>query len=327
MTRVHAGRVTLAFALALVSATPAVVYAQAVTPPTDSVLMKRADSLTVGDYCRLAQQALGAPAVIAALDSDSTDARSNAAVICDPLLSSFSLSALAGRAPAPLAAIARINTDGSAVARKGVFEAMSEFRAMVRGPSVRPVVQTAIGAEASQQLASVAETAQSLLVVAGRDRALVRLAKYERKLGPTSAKLNGPEVLLNYVAQLWVPGFKATPLGGPSPLELVASYAPGYVTSVDGRPQAVSASEFGIRYYLFGERFGQTGYRGLLLPSYRSAGVITASSRNGALVWPWEGRDRSGAYVSWGAIKVGYIKGRQGEWLLSKQFQAVPFVF
>ena len=32
-------------------------------------------------------------------------------------------------------------------------------------------------------------------------------------------------------------------------------------------------------------------------------------------------------YVSWGAVKVAYVRGRQGAWLISKQFQAVPFLF
>lgn len=296
-------------------------------PAPDAALPLRADSITLGDYCRIAQQTLSLPAVIRAIAADSTNARSNAAIICDPLLSSFSLLALTGRAPAPFAAVARANTAGYSAARRGLFEAMSEFRATVLAPDVRDEVRTALGADGSAELARVSTTAQSLLTAAARDRALVRLSKYERKLGPTSAKLNGPEVLLNYAAQRWIPGFKATPLDGPSPLELVASYAPGYVTSADGSVDPVSASEFGVRYYLFGEQFGKTGLRGVLMPSYWSAGVITASDRNGALVWPWEGRDRSGGYVSWGAIKVGYIKGRQGEWLVSKQFQAVRFLF
>jgi hypothetical protein len=48
---------------------------------------------------------------------------------------------------------------------------------------------------------------------------------------------------------------------------------------------------------------------------------------NGALIWPWRGRERSGAFVSWGAIKIGYIDRDRGTWLFSRQFQALPFVF
>ena len=295
-------------------------------PTPDASLLSRADSITVGDYCRIARRVLADTAVVRALGADSSDVRTNGAVLCDPLLSSFTLRALAGRAPAPLAAVARVRTDGNADARRRLFEAMAAFRAAVRAPEMRDVVRAALGAEHAE-LVRVAETAQSLLTMAARDRALARLVRYERKLGPTSAKLNGPEVLLNYVAQRWIPGFRATPLGGPSPWEVVASYAPGYLTSVDGSVVPVSVSEFGLRRYLFGERFGKTGIRGVLFPSYWSAGMATASDRNGALVWPWEGRNRSGGYVSWGAIKVGYLPGRAGEVIVSKQFQAVPFLF
>ncbi|HZI30365.1 MAG TPA: hypothetical protein VFD64_19520, partial [Gemmatimonadaceae bacterium] len=149
------------------------------------------------------------------------------------------------------------------------------------------------------------------------------------KLGPTSAKLNLPEVLLNYSAQRWIPGFRPTPLGGPSPWEVIASYTPGYVTFAEGESGIlpVSASEFGFRFYLFGENFGKSGFAGLLMPSYFSFGVLTASDENGALVWPWRGRERSGGFVSWGAIKIGYIDRDRGTWLFSRQFQAVPFVF
>ena len=293
----------------------------------DSTLLRRSDSLTVGDYCRVARSVLATPAVIPLLSADSTVARLSAAAICDPMLSSFSLRALLSGAHAPLAAVARLRTGGSAVVRRSVFDAMSAFRVAVRRDEVRAAVKAAITPALDAELINVTTTSQGLLTAAARDGAVKRLARYERKLGPTSARLNAPEVFLNYAAQRWLPGFRAHPLKGPSPLEIVASYAPGYATVAGGRVQAVSASEFGLRRYLFGEKFGAPGIRGMLYPSYWSAGVITASDRNGALVWPWEGRDRLGGYVSWGAVKVAYVRGRQGAWLISKQFQAVPFLF
>jgi hypothetical protein len=317
---------SLALAVTLCGA-PATMRAQADQPTTNRMMLALADSLTVGDYCTIAQRAVASRAVILALGADSVDTRTYAAIICDPLVSDLSLLALAGRAPAPISAVARLHTAGSSVARRRMFDAMSEFRSAVNRPSRLAAVQAAMGQQDFTKLTLVTETADAILTMDARDNALARLANYERKLGPTSARLNGPEVLLNYAAQLWIPFFKATPLGGPSPWEIVASYSPAYVTPVDGGVQPVSASEFGVRYYLFGERFGKTGVAGLLRPSYWSAGVLTASDRNGALVWPWEGKERVGGYVSWGAVKVGYINGRQGEWLVSKQFQAVPFVF
>jgi hypothetical protein len=315
-------RLAIAGAIATAHAT---LGAQDVTP--EMALLARADSITLGEYCDVAERVLAVGAVIRALEADSTDARSNAAIICDPLLSSFSLLALSGGSAAPMAAVARLRTEGSSAARERVFAAMSEFRAAVRSDPVRRTVRDSGGTTLSAELTRVAETAQQLFTLGARDRALARLARYERKLGPRSARLNFPEVLLNYAAQRWVPGFRPTPLGGPSPWELVASYAPGYATMVGGRVEPVSASEFGLRRYLFGDRFSQPGLLGLVLPTYWAVGVVTASDRNGALVWPWQGADRSGAYVSWGTIKLAYIKRDRGTWLMGKQFQIVPFVF
>ena len=314
----------IAGAIAIVHAT---VGAQGPEVTPETALLIRADSITLGEYCGVAARVLAVAAVIRALDADSTDARSNAAILCDPLLSSFSLLALSGGSAAPMAAVARLRTEGSSAARARVFAAMSEFRAGVRSDTVRRTVQDSGGATLSAELTRVTETAQQLFTLGARDRALTRLTKYERKLGPNSARLNFPEVLLNYAAQRWVPGFRPTPLSGPSPWEVVASYVPEYATIVDGHVEPVSASEFGVRRYLFGKRFGQPGLLGFVLPTYWSVGVVTASDRNGALVWPWQGADRSGAFLSWATFKVAYIKRDRGTWLMGKQFQIVPFVF
>lgn len=313
---------------ALIAASPVMVHAQRTEPTPDASLMRRADSVTVGDYCRLAQRIVADTSVLVALAGDSSSARTSAAVICNPLLSSFSLLALTGRTHAPLRAVARVSNNVNRAVQREIFEAMEEFRADTRQPDLRPIVSTALG-EANGDFVRVAETAHSLAVVTSRDNALRRLANYERKLGPTSPKLNLPEVLLNYAAQRWIPGFRPTPLGGPSPWEVVASYSPAYVTFDDGESGVlpVSTSEFGLRFYLFGDTFGKSGVAGLFFPSYFSFGVLTASDENGALVWPWRGRDRSGGFVSWGAIKIGYIDRDRGTWLFSRQFQAVPFVF
>jgi hypothetical protein len=321
-------RTTAVYAAMLVALSPLALHAQRSESVPDASLMRRADSVTVGEYCRLAQHIVADTLVLAALGSDSTGARTRAVVICNPLLSSFSLLALTGRTHAPLRAVARVNNNVDRAAQRELFAAMEEFRANTRQPGVREVVSTALGAENSA-FVNAAETAHALEVITARDNALRRLANYERKLGPASAKLNAPEVLLNYAAQRWIPGFRPTPLGGPSPWEVIAAYTPGYITFADGESGVlpVSASEFGLRFYLFGETFGRSGMAGLLLPSYFSFGVLTASDENGALVWPWRGRERSGGFVSWGSIKVGYIDRARGTWLFSRQFQAVPFVF
>jgi hypothetical protein len=308
------------------TATPAA-QAQTARTVADSMLLSRAESLSVGDYCRVTRAVMRSTPIMSALATDSVLVRVSAATICDPLLSGFSLRALFGESHAPLSAVARLHTQGTAEVRSRIFDAMSEFRATVQSDELRAVVAQSLDSTTNRLLIRVSNTVQSLLTSAARDKALTRLARYERKLGPTSARLNGVEVLLNYAAQRWLPAFRADPLQGPSAYEVVAAYTPGYVTRSGDRPTAVSAAEFGLRRYLFSESFGQEGLRGLLYPTYWAGGVIAASDRNGALVGPWEGTTRLGGYVSWGSIKVAYIPNRAGRWLVSKQFQAIPFVF
>ncbi|HEY9229139.1 MAG TPA: hypothetical protein VIP11_20985, partial [Gemmatimonadaceae bacterium] len=209
-----------------------------------------------------------------------------------------------------------------------IVGAMTVFNGITKDDSVRAFLPRALGAD-STTWRNISEAAEALLVDApALERVGNRLANYERKIGPSSARLNGAEVVLNYAAQLWLPVFRAHPLRGPSPLEIVASYAPGYIT-FDGNktPLPVSGSEFGLRYYLFGKHFGKTGWQGVLLPSHFSVGMLTASDDNGAMVWPWRGHDRSGVFFAWGSVKVGYINRDRGSFLFTKQFQAVPLVF
>ena len=316
---------------ALVVGTAPEAAAQAARAMASPSLIATADSFTVGDYCRATRAVQASPQIMQALASDSSTVRLSSVTICDPLLSSFSLYALFGGTHAPLAAVARLHPQGTAEARTRIFDAMSEFRRAVQDDdderNMRDIVKQNLDSASNTLLVRVSTTVQRLLTTAARDSALERLGRYERKLGPTSARLNGPEVLLNYAAQRWIPKFRANALKGPSPWEIVASYTPGYVTYSADRVQPVSASEFGLRRYLFGDRFGQSGIRGLLQPSYWAAGVVTASDRNGALVWPWDGRNRAGGFVSWGSIKVAYIPDRTGAFLVTKQFQAIPFVF
>lgn len=323
-------RVTVLCAITAFASAAAVLRAQPASTPTvstDARLLARGDSITIGDYCRAARAALAAPAVTTALGTDRAAAETSAGVICTRALTDIPLRALTGNAPASLAAVARINSSAYRDLAHNTLAAMESFRTLTRNDSLRPLVRSALGDSANTALVRATETANGLVVRDARDAALARLAKYERKLGPTSARLNGIEVLLNYTAQRFVPGFTATPLGGPSPWEVVAAYVPTYATVADRKATAVSASEFGLRRYLFGEQFGESGWRGVLRPSYWSAGALVVSDRNGALVWPWRDRQRTGAFVSWGAVKLGYVAGRHGQLLLSRQMQVVPLVF
>jgi hypothetical protein len=306
-------------------AAPAVLRGQ----PNDAAMLQRADSITVGDYCRLAQRIVADPGVAARLGPNTSIARAHTEVICAPQFSTHSLLAVSGGKPAPLGTVARLDTNVERRSQVNVVQAMRKFGTLATDTALESAITTALGEAETRDFFRVAGTERQIRVRGTRDGALERLARYERKLGPTAPKLNGPEVFLNYLAQRFLPGFRPTPLGGPSPLEVVASYSPGYVTRTEGKsePVPVSTSEFGLRFYLFGDAFGKTGTAGLLLPSYVTFGVLTASDRNGALVWPWRGRDHSGVFMSWGTIKIGYINRDNGRVLVSRQFQAVPFLF
>ncbi len=296
--------------------------------PVPTALLARAESLTVGDYCVAARNAANKPAVRTALADDAALVEDQLTRICDARVAPLSLRALTGSGSASLAAVGRLRAKGLHEAMVSPLDtAMQIVRSRLRATDVRTVVRTAVGDSAAQALTVVTETANGLFVLEARDKALTRLANYERKLGPSSAKLNAVELLVNYAAQRWIPGFSPSVTRGPSPLELVASYVPTYATVQNKNFTAVSASEFGARWYLFGEQWGKDGMAGVVRPSYVSIGALVASDKSGALAWPWDGKTRTGAYVSWGAIKLGYVQGRQGALLVSRQVQMVPFVF
>ena len=294
----------------------------------DKSLLARADSLTVGDYCAAASNAAGKATIRAALADEVALVDAQLTRICDPRVAPLSLRALTGSGSASLAAVGRLREKGLHEALVSPLDtAMQIVRSRLRGADVRPLLRAAIGDSASQALTVVSETANGLFVREARDRALVRLSNYERKLGPGSAKLNVVELLLNYGAQRFVPGFSPSVTRGPSPIELVASYVPTYGTVEGKKLAAASATEFGARWYLFGNQWGKDGVAGLLRPSFLSVGALVASDKSGALAWPWDGHTRTGAYVSWGELKVGYVPGRKGAWLVSRQMQVLPFVF
>lgn len=153
-----------------------------------------------------------------------------------------------------------------------------------------------------------------------------KLRRYERKFGPTSARLNVVEVGLNFVAQS-LPPFRPSEDGWPSPLELVASYVPTYGTVHDGRATAWTVLEVGLRYYVFDERWGASGLAGVLRPSQLAAGVAVVNADGGALREPWRDSPRIGGFVSWGGVKLAIVGGKGPNVLHTRQFQVIPFAF
>lgn len=297
--------------------------------PVDSSVSARAGSHTVGEYCALVTRILTQDSVKRAISPIALEVvESRAQMICAPAVARLSLRDIAADRPASFSAVARQRQAAyrdAAAAPLGA--AMRDIRGRLRRVDVLAVIRATSGDSVAGAFANVADAAQVVLTEQSRDNAVRRLRNYERKLGPQSPQLNGVEVLLNYGAQRWVPGFAASPTRGPSPLELIANYVPTYATGVDKKAVAVSASEFGVRGYLFGDNWGKTGKEGIFKPAYWSLGALVAGDKNGALAWPWDGHTRTGVFVGWGETKVGYISGRKGSVLVTRQMQFIPYLF
>ncbi len=153
-----------------------------------------------------------------------------------------------------------------------------------------------------------------------------KLRRFERKYGPEAPVRNIAEVALNYAAQ-FVPGFQPSGEGWPSRAELIASYVPTYLSLPrDGRAQAVTVAEAGVRLYLWREGWGGAE-GGVLRPGFISLGVVAAGERDGALGAPWQGASRFGAFVGWGNAKIAVIGGRNTRVLVTRQVHVLPFVF
>jgi hypothetical protein len=153
-----------------------------------------------------------------------------------------------------------------------------------------------------------------------------KLRRFERKYGPDAPVRNVAEVALNYAAQ-FVPGFQPSGEGWPSRAELIASYVPTYLSLPrDGRSQAVTVAEAGVRLYLWREGWGGTD-GGVLRPGFISLGVVAAGERDGALGAPWQGASRFGAFVGWGNAKIAVVGGRNTRVLITRQVHVLPFVF
>jgi hypothetical protein len=293
----------------------------------NAISLRRAEATRVGDYCSLAEEILAPPEVIQRLGYAAAAARADVAAMCNPAYEQLSLLELTAGAPASFSEVARVHTREFAEGARSIIVAITDFRAKVGQADVASAVTNALSPQRNSAWLAASGTWQASANVESVDGPMVRLSKYERKLGPTSPRLNGAEVVVNFLAQEVLPGFKPTPLGGPGHWEFIASYAPAYVTRINKKVTPVAGAEFGLRHYMFGDGFGKSGIGGIFFPSYWSVGALTASNLNGALIYPWRAHERTGGFVAWGSIKVGYIKRGRGSWMVSKQFQAIPFVF
>jgi hypothetical protein len=156
-------------------------------------------------------------------------------------------------------------------------------------------------------------------------QSLEKLNRFERKYGPGAPQLNAVEVGLNYLAQ-WVPLFLPNTEGWPSRFEIVGAYVPAYFTVSDSKARAVTVAEVGLRSYIWRKGWGGAE-GGVWRPGYVSFGLAVAGDRDRAFVSPLQGESRIGAFLGWGQAKVAYIGGDQKRVLVTRQFQAIPWVF
>ena len=296
--------------------------------PAGSAVLALADSLTLGDYCKASRNVMALDTVRKLLGARVVEVQFNVDKLCDPRVAALTLRTLTGDQPAPFAAVARRQQEAYHEAARVPLRDVTVLvdRELRSDDDMRRAIRAASPAAAAP-FVTVTEVARRLFLEEAGARSVKHLANYERKLGPQAPQLNGVEVLLNYTAQRWIPGFAPSIKRGPSPLELIANYVPSYASSVNRKVVAVSASEFGVRHYLFGDNWGKTGKEGIIKPAYWSLGALVASDKNGALSWPWDGRTRTGVFVGWGELKVGYIAGRKGSVLVTRQVQFIPYVF
>lgn len=302
--------------------------AQNAPAPAGTAVLALADSLTLGDYCKATRNVMALDTVRKLLGARVVEVQFNVDKLCDPRVAALTLRTLTGDQPAPFAAVARRQQEAYHEAARVPLRDVTVLvdRELRSDDDMRRAIRAASPAAAAP-FVTVTEVARRLFLEEAGARSVKHLANYERKLGPQAPQLNGVEVLLNYTAQRWIPGFAPSIKRGPSPLELIANYVPSYASGVDRKAVAVSASEFGVRHYLFGDNWGKTGKEGIIKPAYWSLGALVASDKNGALSWPWDGRTRTGVFVGWGELKVGYIAGRKGSVLVTRQVQFIPYVF
>lgn len=153
------------------------------------------------------------------------------------------------------------------------------------------------------------------------------LARFARKYGPGSAKLNGIEVLAAYALQR-MPAFGVNAKGEAGPLEPILAYAPSYFSRSGRKNRVIGVAEVGLRHYFFGERWGrQKGRLAWLKPAYASYGVALSGNSDAPMTPPWQGATRVGAFFGWGALKVAYVGGEGKRLLVTQQLQFLPWVF
>lgn len=247
----------------------------------------------------------------------------------------FSYSQLAAVIVSPrpsFSTVARWNPDRYDVRVEPTFLAdVITMRGIANNQLAAAMSQTLGRSETNRLLARI-DTLHSAILAAAKAQNLEKLRRYEIKYGPKSPRLNAPEVGLNYFAQR-MPGFGPSSDGWPGPLEIVATYSTTELTLVrnsnrDLRGRVVSASHFGVRKYQFGKGWGNGGgFTGILKPAHMAAGATLMGPSDQVFDSPFKRGRRTGAFIGWGDILVGFVAGPERRVLLSRNLKVIPYLF
>jgi hypothetical protein len=158
------------------------------------------------------------------------------------------------------------------------------------------------------------------------------LRRFFVKYGPDAPQLNAAEVLLNYVAQLALPGFLPSVDGSPSPNELVATYRTTDLTASQTatdpfRAHIVTSAQLGLRRYNFGADCGTGRFADLLRPCQQSFGGFLVGPTDTPLNSPWQLRHRGGVYWARGKYHLGAVFGGERRIVFGVDQQLLPYVF
>ncbi len=178
---------------------------------------------------------------------------------------------------------------------------------------------------------------QYLQLENAKQKNMEKLERYRVKYGPGSARLNLLEAGLNFLVLPYIPGFGANE-NGPGHWELITAYNTGYLAAFatgssdfTSTPTLVSTLEFGLRYYIYAQGWGEESvWQRMLKPAYCTAGLAIASREDGFLKWHFTNNARLGIFASYGDFKfalVGMNDWDNSRLLLSRQFQFVPYLF
>jgi hypothetical protein len=191
-----------------------------------------------------------------------------------------------------------------------------------------PRLRERVGQDSANAILRPMDCADDVARAASQRANQEKLRRFERKFGPTSPRLNGLEVVTNWLAQR-LPGFGVTSTGWPHPNEFIVGYKTTWGTWADEQARAVSAAEFGVRTYIFANGWGESDnvIGRLIRPGHVSYGLLTAPDVDGALKWPWQGDSRLGGFLGWGGLKVAYLFDRPRRVLVSRELMVIPYVF